>query len=339
MRKNAELKTGQADLGVAPAKRAVELRPNDTAAYENLVRAQLHSGRPEAAQQTCELAIRKNLDGVDIRHLLLQSMYARRDEAGVTVQLEWGRNHPDALPLHIDEISVALSKGEIHRANELLTQLRARDYPPVLGAQYQSGLAAIARALAEAGFTTDSGELLKSLPTATQDRNAPVVLAEDGDVTQADKALQSLTRDHGQETLWKAERLPEIRSAILLAKHQPEQAVRALEPSVPFDGLTFGPAYLRGEAWLTLGKPELAQTEFHKITDHVYIDPLSNEYPLALLASARAYILQGQTDNARTQYEQLFDLWKNADAEWPLLQAARSEYDSTTTLDVTLRPD
>jgi tetratricopeptide (TPR) repeat protein len=158
-------------------------------------------------------------------------------------------------------------------------------------------------------------------------------------VAQADEALQSLTRDHGQETLWKAERLLEIRSAILLAKHEPEQAVRALEPSVPFDGLTFGPAYLRGAAWLTLGKPELAQTEFHKITDHVYIDPLSNEYPLALLASARAYILQSQTDNARVQFERLFDIWKNADAEWPLLQAAHAEYDSNTAVDVTLRPD
>ena len=330
---------GQADLGVAPAKRAVELRPNDTAAYQNLIRTQLHSGQLEAAQRTCELAISKNLDGAGIRHLLLQSMYARHDAKGVASQLDWGRNHADALLLHIDEISLALSKGEMQRANELLTQLRAREYPPALGAQYQSGLVSIARALAEAGFTSDSRELLKSVPTAIQDRNAPVALAENGDVAQADEALQSLARDHGQETLWKAERLPEIRSAILLAKHEPEQAVRALEPSVPFDRLTFGPAYLRGAAWLTLGKPELAQTEFHKITDHVYIDPLSNEYPLALLASARAYILQSQTDNARVQLERLFDIWKNADAEWPLLQAAHAEYDSNTAVDVTLRPD
>ena len=330
---------GQANLGVAPAKRAVELRPGDAATYQDLALTQLHSGQLETAQKTCELAISKHFDGVDIRHLLLLTMYARKDDKGVAAQLDWGRNHPDALLLHVDEISIALSKGEVQQAGVLLTQLRAREYSPALAAQYQSALGSIARALAEAGLASQSLELLKSLPPATRDSNAPVALAENGNVAQADDALQRLTRDHGQETLWKAERLPEIRSALLLAKRQPQQAISILEPSVPFEGSTFGAAYLRGDAYLALGKPELAQAEFQKITEHIYVDPLSNEYPLALLASARAYVLQNQPDKANEQFERLFDLWKNADADWPLLAAAQAEYDSTMALDVTLKPD
>jgi len=273
----------------------------DSAGYQDLARTQLHRGQLEQAQQTCELAISKSFDGEDIRHLLLQALYAQNNAAGVAAQLEWGRNHPDSLRLHADEISIALSRGEIHHAQALLTQLRARKYPPGLAAEYQSALTPIASALVVAGLTAESAELLESLPGT-------------------------------------AERNPEIRAARLLAKDQPQQALEALGPALPFDGLTFGPAYLRGEAYRGLGKVDLAQTEFHKITDHAYVDPLSNEYPLAVLASARAYVLQNQNDKARDQFERLFDLWKNADADFPLLQAARAEYDSSTAMDVTLKP-
>ena len=330
---------GQASLGIAPAKRAVELRPNDSATYQNLALTQLHSGQLRAAQQTCELAITKNLDGEDIRHLLLLAMYAQNDATGVAAQLDWGRNHPDGLRLHLDEIEIALSKGEFQQAQALLTQLRTKNYPPELAAEYQAGLASIARELAELDQNSASLELLKSLPaTATQDRDALVALAENSDVTQPDKMLQQLAQEHGQETLWKGERIPEIRAALSLAKREPQQAVTALVPALPFDGLTFGPAYLRGKAYLALGKVDPAQTEFRKITDHNYINPVSSEYPLALLASAHIYVLQNQSDKAREQFDRFFDLWKNADADLPLLQAARVEYDSSTALDVTLRP-
>jgi tetratricopeptide (TPR) repeat protein len=296
----------------------------------------LHSGQPEAAQQTCALAIAKSLDGADIRHLLLLAMYAGHDASGVAAQLAWGRSHPEAVRLHVDEVSIALAKGEIQRALELLSQLRAREYPPALAAEYQSGLASLARALAELGLTAESLKLLSG--SGMQDRNALVALAESGDVAQSEQALQRLVQKHGAETLWKEERLPEVRAALLLAKHEPQQAVNALQPALPFGGLTFGPAYLRGAAYMALGKAESAQLEFQKITEHHYIEPLSSEYPLALLASARAYIQQHQSDKARDQFDRFFDLWKTADADLPLLQAARAEYDSSTALDVSLKP-
>ena len=328
--------TGRASLGVASAQKAVELRPHDLAPYVALARTQLHSGQIEAAQHTCELAIGKTLDTADIRHLLLQALFARNDLAGVAVQLDWGRNHPEALALHLDEIRIALNKGQIRQSTELLAGVRGREYPSALAAQYQSGLAGIARALAEGGLNAASQELLKSMSPSGPDINGAVALAEDGDVKAANEALEHLAQTHGQETLWKFERLLEIRAALLLAKHQPQEAVNVLDPTLPYEGMTFGSTYLRGEAWWTLGKPGLAQVEFLKITQRRYIDPLSNEYPLTLLASARAYALQNQIDPAHTQIERLLDLWKDADEDWPLLKAARAEYDSETAVGVSL---
>ncbi len=321
---------GQAALGLEPARRAVELRPADSSTRIDLALTQLHSGQPRAAQQTCELAIGKNLDGVDIRHLLLQSLYAQGDAAGVAAQLDWGRAHPAALRLHVDEILVALSRAEVRRAQSLLVTLGKTNYPPELVAQYQSSLASIARAFAEAGLTAQSAALLESLSTATPQKDALVARAESGDLAPAEEGLQRQSRDHGYETLWKSERLPEIRAALSLAAHKPEEAVKALEPALPFDGLTFGPAYLRGTAYLSLGETDLAQGEFQKITEHNYIDALSSEYPLAVLASARAYVRENEPVKARGQFERLFALWKTADADLPLLVAAKAEYDSVT---------
>jgi hypothetical protein len=319
--------------------RAALEHPSDLAGYLNLARGQLHSGHLEAAQHTCELAISNKFDGPEIRDLLLQSMYARHDYAGVTAQLVWGRNRPEALALHLDEIRVALAKGQIHRANTLLVELRGHQYPPALAIEYQAGLTSIARELAEAELNPASVELLKSLPTTGQDANAAVALAEDGDTAQSNDVLQRLTQAHGQESNWKIDLLPEIRAALALTQHQPQQALDTLESSAAFDRSTFAPAYLRSKAWLALAKPELAQNEFLKITEHLYVDPLSNEYPLALLASARAYVLQNQPEPARTQFERLADLWKDADEDWPLLQAVRTEYDSGSSVSISLKPD
>jgi hypothetical protein len=41
---------------------------------------------------------------------------------------------------------------------------------------------------------------------------------------------------------------------------------------------------------------------------------------------ARAYAAAGRTDEAKKAYEDAFTVWKNADADLPLLVEARKEY-------------
>jgi hypothetical protein len=68
-----------------------------------------------------------------------------------------------------------------------------------------------------------------------------------------------------------------------------EPAARMLDPVGPHEALTLGPAYLRGEAYLALGKLDLALEEFQKFALHESVEPLSGEYPLELLEMARIY--------------------------------------------------
>ena len=55
--------------------------------------------------------------------------------------------------------------------------------------------------------------------------------------------------------------------------------------------------------------------------------PSLQQSPLARLGLARAYAMQGDTAKARAAYQDFLTLWKDADADIPVLIAAKSEYE------------
>jgi hypothetical protein len=83
---------------------------------------------------------------------------------------------------------------------------------------------------------------------------------------------------------------------------------------------------MRGQAQLQAKNGALAAAEFQKIIDHRGWDVLSPLWPLAHLGLARAAALQGDVAKSRQAYEDFFRLWKEADAELPLLIEAKKEY-------------
>jgi outer membrane protein assembly factor BamD (BamD/ComL family) len=84
--------------------------------------------------------------------------------------------------------------------------------------------------------------------------------------------------------------------------------------------------YVRGLAYLQGKDGGKAAGEFQKILDHRGLSALSEFLPLAQLNLGRAYALQGDTAKARTTYQDFFAVWKDADADVPVLVAAKAEY-------------
>lgn len=85
------------------------------------------------------------------------------------------------------------------------------------------------------------------------------------------------------------------------------------------------PVYLRGLAFLKAGKNTEAAAELQKFLDHrgVVINfPLG---ALARLQLARAYAAASDNARAKAAYQDFFNLWKQADADIPILKEARAE--------------
>ncbi len=86
------------------------------------------------------------------------------------------------------------------------------------------------------------------------------------------------------------------------------------------------PIYVRGMAYLAANQPGAAAAEFQRIVDHrgiVLVDPMD---AMARLQLARALALSGDTVKAKSAYDDLLTLWKNADPEIPVVEKARAEH-------------
>jgi eukaryotic-like serine/threonine-protein kinase len=88
----------------------------------------------------------------------------------------------------------------------------------------------------------------------------------------------------------------------------------------------FWPQYLRGQAFLKLGKATEAAAEFQKILNHRGYAPLSLLYPLAYVGLARAAVVTGNARMSSKAYEDFLAVWKEADTDLPVLQAANRAF-------------
>jgi tetratricopeptide (TPR) repeat protein len=130
-----------------------------------------------------------------------------------------------------------------------------------------------------------------------------------------DETAQRFPTDTLINELW----IPVIQAAGELQRGNPAQAIDKLKSTSRYEeAAEFWPIYLRGQAYLQLKESVGAAAEFQKILDHRGYAPFSPLYPLAQLGLARA-------TRSQKAYDDFLALWKDADAELPVLLAARKE--------------
>jgi hypothetical protein len=118
------------------------------------------------------------------------------------------------------------------------------------------------------------------------------------------------------------------RAAILLAGHQPRQAVEALRPAAPYDiGRISGLSamYLRAEALRQAGNDTAAAAEFRRLREHRGTEPFAIFHVMASLGLARSHAKAGDLAAARQAYEQFLRTLRNADRDLPILKDAATE--------------
>ena len=153
---------------------------------------------------------------------------------------------------------------------------------------------------------------------------AALALALCGEAEQAKRLADELIKRYPEDTMINGLWLPTIRAAAELQRGDAAQAMEQLQTASRYEAAAeFWPQYLRGQAYLKLGRGAEAGAEFRKILDHRGHAPLSVLYPLAHLGAARAAALGGDAAGSRRAYQDFLGAWQDADPDLPPMIEAR----------------
>jgi serine/threonine protein kinase/tetratricopeptide (TPR) repeat protein len=334
--------TGQHELAIAATEKALELNPDQQPAYFNRASNQLYLNRLDDALLTVSRAKERKVDPQRLALIEYFVAFLRGDHEEMARAAAMARKHPDLIDHmpHVEALALARS-GRLQdagRTSAVLVEIAQQS-----GRRERAGLFEAGRAVWEA-FYGDAAAARQSARKALalhRDRNvdyaAAFALALSGELPQARILAQDLAREFPEDTFVQFMYLPVLRALFALEADDPPGAIQALQVASRYDIHTNGvlyrdrvgalyPIYVRGLAYLAARQPVEAAREFQRILDHpgiVLVDPMG---ALARLQLARALVQSGDTAKAKSAYNDLLALWKNADADLPVLQDARAEY-------------
>jgi len=325
---------GQYEKDLIEGREAVRLEPSSGLGYANLVIEYLFLNRLEEAQATALEAQAKNLDSPSLRLNLYRLAFLQNDAAAMAQQVAWAQGKPGVEDVLLDyESHTTAYFGRLAKARELCRQAvasAARAEKKEKGARYEAD-AAVREALF--GNPSEARQRVAATLALSTGRDASYMaalalgLAEDA--TRAQALADDLTKRFPEGTVVQFNYLPVLHAQAALSRNDAPKAIEVLKTAAPFELGNVGylyPVYVRGQAYLLNHQGKEAATELMKIIEHrgiVFNEPIG---ALAHLQIGRAYAMQGDTAKARAAYEDFLTLWKDADADIPVLVAAKAEY-------------
>ena len=323
--------SGQYEKAIELYREAVALNPTVAICYYNLARGFVNLNRFAEAREILDQALARKLDIPQYHFLLYAIAFINGDGAEMKQQVDWANARPGEFG-HLNWQSwTAAFAGQGRQARAFSN--RAFDAAEGRNAKETAAGSAIEQALADAVFGNceqvkeGTAKGIALAHTAYPFWNAAIALAACGEVGRAEALVDEYSKRFPKNTLGKAIWLPMIRATTELRRNNPALAIDLFEGTKQYEAAAkFWPPYTRGQAYLKLRKGVEAAAEFQKILDHRGWDPTSYLYPLAHLGLARAAALTGDVAGSRKAYQDFLALWKDADADLPVLIEAKKEY-------------
>ena len=331
---------GDFEKAVEEGVQGVRLAPNFPIAYSNLAFDNILLDRLDEAKATFNLARQRKLDNPFLHILGYEIAFLQNDAAEMARQASEAAGKPgvDDAMLAMEAETAAYS-GRLkdarefsRRAMESAERSHEKENAAMSGAlaalrEALFGNAADARRYAAAALESSTGPDVQAA--------AALALAYSGDATRAREVADDLAKRLPEDTVIQFVLLPPLRAKLALDERKPPAAIEILKRAAPYEmGVStsfayfwnaLDPVYVHAEAYLAAGQGAEAAAEYQKILNHrgaVSNEPIA---PLAHLGLARAYSLQGDTEKARAAYRDFLDLWKDADADIPILLQAKAE--------------
>jgi len=330
---------GQYEKAAAEMRESLRLAPSDVD-FSNLIGIYIALDQLDTAEAVLKQLRARKKDGPYLPYEDWYTLaFLKHDDTTMAQQLTWAIGKPDAESrMFSDQSDTEAYRGRFVAARDF--SRRAVESAKRAGAaemaagwranealrEAEIGDFARARQQAADALALSDGRSVRIL--------AALALARAGESMQAQKLSEQLDHEAPEDTIVQGYWLPSIRAATELSKNSPEQAITALEPAntyelgtqPPFRLGPMYPVYLRGLAFLQVGKAQAAAVELQKLIDHPGIAGNFVLAPLAHLQLGRALAMTGDKVAARQAYQDFFNLWKDANADVPIFAQAKAEY-------------
>jgi eukaryotic-like serine/threonine-protein kinase len=328
---------GDYEKGFAATQKALELNPSVSQNYTNAIFGYLHFNRVAEAEAVAADARKQNFDSPFLHECLYLADFLKHDTAAMDREASEVMGRSDSDLMFYYESDTAAYGGQFAKARERMQKavnMDLRAGQKETAAEYKAE-AAVTEALA-GNLTLAKHQAHEALPLSPG-RGAlaisAIALGLTGD-SEAGRLAEDLRKRFPEDTALNYNLLPSVRAAIALSNGDAAKAIDALSISSPYElGVTAQEAdfvlysvYLRGLAYLAAKQGPAATSEFQKIIDHpglVVNEPIG---ALAHLGLGRAYVLSHDVTKAKTEYQSFLSLWKEADADIPILKQAKTEY-------------
>src|SRR5712692_2301591 len=314
------------------AREAIRLNPNTAAPRDNLATAFIELNRFDEAREIYRQAREQKLDSTFIRSGLYSIAFVQGDAAAMKQQVDWWTGRTDEYNAQAWQAEVAVFSGQLRKARDF----NQRAVELALGHKQNDGAAQLLAVQMQTESLFGNCDRINDLAskafgisrvTATV-QTASAAFALCGDADRAQSLMDEISKRFPNDTLLNVVYWPLNHALIATHRGDPARAVQLLEPALRYEIVgNFWPQYSRGQALLKLHKGTEAAAEFQKIIDHRGWAPRSVLYPPAYVGLAQAAVLTGDAAKARKAYQDFFTLWKEADADIPLLIAAKKEYE------------
>jgi eukaryotic-like serine/threonine-protein kinase len=331
---------GHYEQAIAEAQEALRRSPGHPFPLSNLAFAYRALGRYDEARNTAQEAVKLGVETSPTRRLLYQLGLVTGDGSAQT-HLAWAKDKPREFDLVSAQAQAAAFGGRFREGADLYQ--RAGDMAVARGLSGTASGYAAHLAWTEALYRAPKDaapDIKRVLARIDTESDAPgtvprfragAALGLAGLTADAQSVMAHAEQRYPESTFVRTVLAPSIRAAIALHQSRPDEAIAALTAAQPTQiGTVAGlvPFYLRGEAYLQKGLATEALRQYESILQHRGVDPLAPVVPLAHLGIARAKARAGDVAGSRRAYDALFTIWKDADADFPPLLAARREYSS-----------
>jgi serine/threonine protein kinase/tetratricopeptide (TPR) repeat protein len=324
---------GQYEKAIEMANEMTRLEPVAPFGYVHAGVSYMALNRLEEARTMAQRAVDMKADNLFVHQLLLDLAFLNADDQSMQRELKWSEGKPSEYYLLNYSANVAASRGQMKKGEEFI-QRSVQDSNRLgfkgTASNTQAGWAVDQ---AEVGNSARARDLAASSAALAHTQlnlePAAVALALTGDGSRAQAIIDELNRRFPDDTLLHQVTGPCVRALIEMNRNAPDQAIQALQVAKPYEmgsGPALFPIYVRGLVYLKAKRGAEAAAEFQKIIEHRSIAPTFPEHSLAKLGLGRAFVLTGDAGRATAAYQDFFALWKDADADTPILKEAKAEY-------------